>query len=118
MTNWKFSVFFVIALTLVAGLFADTALAGNGDGKMELTIGGVTPRRVILRPSLPDGAELIEANLAVNCGPTRSTHSTGPESRYLQVSLWTFTPTQQLTKMVTPINMNGGKVRIDHPRSR
>ena len=38
MTNWKFSVFFVIALTLVAGLFADTALAGTGDGKMALTI--------------------------------------------------------------------------------
>ena len=32
MTNWKFSMFFVIALTLVAGLFADTALAGRGDG--------------------------------------------------------------------------------------
>ena len=29
MTNWKFSMFFVIALTLVAGLFADTALAGR-----------------------------------------------------------------------------------------
>ena len=36
MTNWKFSVFFVIALTLVAGLFADTALAGNGDGTVVL----------------------------------------------------------------------------------
>ena len=33
MTNWKFSLFLVIALTLVAGLFADTALAGNGDGR-------------------------------------------------------------------------------------
>ena len=39
MTNWKFSMFFVIALTLVAGLFADTALAGNGDGTMVLTFG-------------------------------------------------------------------------------
>ena len=29
MTNWKFSLFLVIALTLVAGLFADTALAGT-----------------------------------------------------------------------------------------
>ena len=37
MTNWKFSMFFVIALTLVAGLFADTAIAGRGDGAMVLT---------------------------------------------------------------------------------
>ena len=44
MTNWKFSVFLVIALTLVAGLFADTALAGNGDGEIDLTLG-----------TLPDG---------------------------------------------------------------
>ena len=39
MTNWKLGVFFVIALTLVAGLFADTAHAGTGDGKMVLDLG-------------------------------------------------------------------------------
>ena len=30
MTNWKFSVFFAIALILVAGMFASTAIAENG----------------------------------------------------------------------------------------
>ena len=34
MTNWKFSVFFVIALTLVAGLLQTPQFAGNGDGRM------------------------------------------------------------------------------------
>ena len=38
MKNWKFSMFFVIALTLVAGLFADTALAGRGAGKMTVAV--------------------------------------------------------------------------------
>ena len=38
MTNWKLSVFLVIALTLVAGLFADTAEAGRGDGNIGLVI--------------------------------------------------------------------------------
>ena len=38
MTNWKFSAFFAIALILVAGMFASTAMAtdgsGNGRGNM------------------------------------------------------------------------------------
>ena len=38
MTNWKFSMFLVIALTLVAGLFADTALAAKGAGKMTVAV--------------------------------------------------------------------------------
>ena len=32
MTNWKFSAFFAIALILVAGMFASTAIAADGDG--------------------------------------------------------------------------------------
>ena len=44
MTNWKFSMFIVIALTLVAGLFADTAIAGRGDGAMEFVPRGVQAR--------------------------------------------------------------------------
>ena len=39
MTNWKFSMFIVIALTLVAGLFADTAIAGRGDGAITFELG-------------------------------------------------------------------------------
>ena len=34
MTNWKFSAFFAIALILVAGMFASTAIAENGDGSV------------------------------------------------------------------------------------
>ena len=37
MTNWKFSAFFAIALMLMAGLFTNTAMAGNGDGTIEVT---------------------------------------------------------------------------------
>ena len=62
MTNWKFSMFFVIALTLVAGLFADTALAGNGDGKMVLgygTAGGEAPG---------------DRHFRTNCGSGRGYH--------------------------------------------
>ena len=58
MTNWKFSMFFVIALTLVAGLFADTAIAGNGDGKMVLGYGTATGEA-------PDGS------FRTNCGSGR-----------------------------------------------
>ena len=62
MTNWKFSVFFVIALTLVAGLFADTALAGNGDGTIVLDLGAL----------LPPDAELVAAVMhsQMGCSPT------------------------------------------------
>ena len=33
MTNWKFSAFFVIALTLIAGLFGNVAMAEDGAGE-------------------------------------------------------------------------------------
>ena len=36
MTNWKFSAFFAIALMLMAGLFTGTAMAGDGDGTIEV----------------------------------------------------------------------------------
>ena len=36
-TNWKFTAFFAISLMLIAGLFTNAAIAGNGDGT--LTVG-------------------------------------------------------------------------------
>ena len=36
MTNWKFSAFFAIALILVAGMFASTAIAADGDGQVSV----------------------------------------------------------------------------------
>ena len=38
MTNWKLGAFFVIALTLMAGLFSSTALAGDGDGTIIVSL--------------------------------------------------------------------------------
>ena len=39
-TNWKLTAFFAISLMLVAGLFSNAAIAGNGDG--EITVGWST----------------------------------------------------------------------------
>ena len=36
-TNWKLTAFFAISLMLIAGLFSNAAIAGNGDGK--ITVG-------------------------------------------------------------------------------
>ena len=36
-TNWKLTAFFAISLMLIAGLFSNAAIAGNGDG--EITVG-------------------------------------------------------------------------------
>ena len=38
MTNWKFSAFFAIALILVAGMFASTAIAADGDGVVTVSV--------------------------------------------------------------------------------
>ena len=38
MTNWKLGAFFVIALTLMTGLFSSTALAGDGDGTISVSL--------------------------------------------------------------------------------
>ena len=37
MTNWKFSAFLAIALILVAGMFASTAIAADGDGQVTVS---------------------------------------------------------------------------------
>ena len=44
-TNWKLTTFFAISLMLIAGLFSNAAIAGNGDGdnngrmeRMQLTL--------------------------------------------------------------------------------
>ena len=42
MTNWKLGAFFVIALTLMAGLFSSTALAGDGHGTIAVEAGDST----------------------------------------------------------------------------
>ena len=100
MTNWKLSVFFVIALTLVAGLFADTALAGNGDGKMALAL---------------DGA-IVAVDLDTTSGDT------DPELVVLKAKstplglTFTYTADDDKGTAATgddvPINMNGGKVLL------
>ena len=91
MTNWKFSVFLVIALTLVAGLFADTALAGKGDGTMEVTIGAATYVHSALDSA--DDAEIVLQ--------AKST------------AILTFV--YMADGEDGPINMNGGRVRLDIP---
>ena len=102
MTNWKFSLFLVIALTLVAGLFADTAHAGNGDGTMVLTY---TP---------PADATLIAA---ADGNPT----ATPPvPATPLVVEAGSTGYALTFTYMADdpqngPINMNGGRVRLDVP---
>ena len=40
MTNWKFSAFFAIALMLIAGMFASTAIAADGDGTIGVVYTG------------------------------------------------------------------------------
>ena len=39
-TNWKFTAFLAMSLMLVAGLFSNAAIAGNGDGM--ITVGWST----------------------------------------------------------------------------
>ena len=102
MTNWKFSMFLVIALTLVAGLFADTALAGNGDGTMELTY------------TVPGDSTLIEA-----AEEDTATDPTTPATPLVveagstgYVLVFTYTADDDEDG---PINMNGGRVRLDVP---
>ena len=82
--------FFVIALTLVAGLFADTALAGKGDGQMKVTITRATPL-VAASDTIP---QVLQAK---------------------STAVLTFTYTADDDED-GPINMNGGKVRLDPSR--
>ena len=60
MTNWKFNVFLVIALTLVAGLFADTAHAGRGDGAITFTLGG-TPVNAVTADAATGRPQVLAA---------------------------------------------------------
>ena len=110
MTNWKFSLFLVIALTLVAGLFADTALARNGDGTIVLDVGGTDATDGSF-DTLPTGAQLVPADPG---DPATSP----PEPAIPQVLKansaglglrFTYTADDLQDG---PINMNGGKVRI------
>ena len=95
MTNWKFSMFFVIALTLVAGLFADTAIAGSGDGRMTVAI--------------TDATNIVDTPRVLVAGSTATL-------------TFTYTATVDNNTAATddlsdddPINMNGGRVRLNIP---
>ena len=50
--DWKLTAFFAISLMLIAGLFSDAALAGDGDGSVTVgwDVGGVM---IVLSPTLP-----------------------------------------------------------------
>ena len=98
MTNWKFSMFFVIALTLVAGLFADTAHAGNGDGTMVLTF--TDPADALLIAADDGDADTPATPRVMKAG------STG------YVLTFTYTADDPEDG---PINMNGGRVRLKVP---
>ena len=100
MTNWKFSMFFVIALTLVAGLFADTALAGNGDGTMIRSL------------TIPTDAVLIPDEEIVKAG-TIDVAATDNVDEGLGLK---FTYMADGADGASPIDMNGGTVRLKiHP---
>ena len=99
MKNWKFSAFFVIALTLVAGLFADTAIAGNGDGTMVLT-----------PITAPTNAILISAEAT----------ATPPRPLPVLIGGYDEIDTDGLELVFTytvdnDINMNGGWIRLQLP---
>ena len=111
MTNWKFSVFFVIALALVAGLFADTALARNGDGTIDLVVGSTGDTDGSFNAVFPEGAQLVPAS-------TGDPLAAPPKPAIPQVLkansaglglMFTYTADDPEDG---PINMNGGKVRI------
>ena len=51
-TNWKLTAFFAISLMLIAGLFSNAAIAGNGDG--EITVGWAGLARLVTLSDLPD----------------------------------------------------------------
>ena len=83
MTNWKFTAFFAISLMLIAGLFSNAAIAGNGDGTItvgwsstrddgtnvpddsRMTLLGTTPTLLVTR-SQPV-VEEIHCNLPTQC---------------------------------------------------
>ena len=43
--NWKLTAFFAISLMLIAGLFSNAAIAGNGDGTITVGWAVQTMRR-------------------------------------------------------------------------
>ena len=78
--NWKLGAFFVIGLMLIAGLFGNAAIAGNGDGSIV----------VVADDPLPAGS----------IGNTLT---------------FTYTAFIDVEGTNTPIDMNGGAVRIRIP---
>ena len=111
MTNWKFSAFFAIALILVAGMFASTAIAADGDGtvtgRMGTDVGirwlhATTPfAGKVYSTSATDGSE---GNAATGTVPLVS----GSVENEVQ-----FTYTVLLTDA---IDMNGGAVPARDPQ--
>ena len=107
MTNWKFSLFLVIALTLVAGLFADTALAGTRDGTMTRAL------------TIPADAVLITNQEIVKAG-TKDDPATAKATDEGLGLTFTYTADDDMGTEATgddePIDMNGGTVRLKiHP---
>ena len=101
-TNWKLTAFFAISLMLIAGLFSNAAIAGNGDGTItvgwtgEVTddVGRIDDIPTDSRDSVGDGSNVVSASLAA-----------GSRGNSLK-----FTYTVPLT-----ISMAGGELEIDIP---
>ena len=89
MTNWKFTAFLAIALMLVAGLFTNAAIAGNGDGAVGLVV-----------------SESVTNYGPDNPIPAASTNST---------LVYTYTASQVVAGTPTAIDMSGGAVRLTIP---
>ena len=90
-TNWKLTAFFAISLMLVAGLFSNAAIAGNGDGT--ITVGWGTDNT-----SIPDDSYVDPADI------------TAPLAAGSRANALKFTYT-----VIPTISMAGGQLTIDIP---
>ena len=92
-TNWKLTAFFAISLMLIAGLFSNAAIAGNGDG--EITVGWAADVANIVANSYEDPTAVTAPLAAGSRGNVlRFTYTVDPADN---------------------ISMAGGQLTIDIP---
>ena len=110
MTNWKLGAFFVIALTLMTGLFGSTALAGDGDGTISVS----------LKPADPDVTTFTESALGtagVDIGIPNIEFVAGSEKNALRLT-YTAAVNDETTEDVDEsegADMRGGLIQILFP---
>ena len=100
----QLSVFFVIGLMLIAGLFSNTAMAADGDGK-----GTVTGTWGTINAD-DGGFEAADTGVNLNAGATAQ----ALQFQY-QAATESADPDNSITDDDTAIGMAGGKVRIQFP---